>query len=192
MRKLKYLSVLICLLALLTLALTSCASRLSTPGGLNVEDATQSLRWNAVKGARFYTVSIEGNENDITTKANYVSLEHLKPGTYEVKIIANGDGESVKDSRAATFKFERAAESGLLYQLINNGTEYQLVDAGTLSGDVVMESVYRNKPVTAIADAALYNNPRITSFTVGENVRTIGEKAFSQCTKLKTVILPKG
>jgi hypothetical protein len=96
-----------------------------------------------VKGARYYTVQISGEEKDITTKSNSVSLESLKPGEYEIKIRANSDNEVYRDSDWATYSFKREAESGLKYQLINNDTEFELVGGGKASGDVVMESIYR-------------------------------------------------
>lgn len=191
MKKLRTAIILISVLVLFTMIFTSCGNnRLTKPSGLNLDISTQTLRWNMVKGAKYYTVMISGEEKEITTKKTVVSLENLDPGDYEIKIKAVADGEINQDSDWAVFTFKREAESGLKYQLINNDTEFELVGGGKASGDVIMESTYRGKPVTSIADKALYGNTKITSITIGDNVKKIGDKAFSKCSKLTSVIVP--
>ena len=192
MKKIYVKIMLMLLLVLCITMLTACNDTLSTPSGLTLDVDTQTLRWNYVKGAAYYTIHISGEENEITTKANTVSLESLVPGDYEIRIKANGDGAVSKDSGWVTYHFTRTAESGLRYELINNGTAYQLVGGGLASGVVVMEEVFRGKPVIAIADKALYNNTEITSFTVGKNVKTIGEKAFAKCEAMIDITIPEG
>lgn len=195
MKRSNFRTVFIILIALTAMLLVSCSafdSSVSDPSGLVLDVEKQTLNWNMVKNAKYYTVRISGEEKEITTKSTSVSLEYLAAGDYEISIKANGDGEAFKDSGWTVYKFTRVPESGLKYQLINNDTEYQLVGGGKASGDVVMESEYRGKPVTAIADKALYGNTKITSITVGENVKTIGDKAFSKCSKLVSVTIPEG
>lgn len=180
------------LLMLCVLAFSSCQNnKLNKPSGVNLDVATQTLRWNMVKGAKFYSVEISGEEKTLTTKNNFISLEYLEPGDYEIKITAKSDNEVFKDSTPATFQFKREVESGLKYQLINNDTEFELIAIGSAEGDIVMESVYRGKPVTSIAAKALYGNTRVTSITIGSNVKKIGEKAFAKCTKLKSIVIPE-
>jgi hypothetical protein len=192
MKKIRLLLLSVCLLALCMVMLVSCGSELKSPSGLVFDIETQTLHWNAVKGAKYYTIQISGQERDVTTKTTSVSLESLEAGDYEIKIRANGDGEVVDDSDWIVYNFTRAAETGLKYQLINNDTEYELVGGGKASGDVVMEDYFRGKPVTSIADKALYNNNKITSFTVGKNVKTIGTKAFNRCAKMTSIVIPEG
>ena len=71
MKNLKYILIFICLFALLALTLTSCGGRLSNPRGLHLDEDTQTLKWNKVKGAHGYTLEISGIENEIITQANY-------------------------------------------------------------------------------------------------------------------------
>lgn len=185
---------LVLLSGLLALFLASCGmfqSKISQPSGIMLDIETQTIKWNMVKNAEYYTVRISGEEKEYTTKTPAFSIEYLEAGEYEISIKANGDGEVFNDSDWKTYPFQRAYETGLKYQLINNDTEYQLVGGGKASGDVVMESTYRGKPVTAIADKALYGNTKITGLTVGENVKTIGDKALSKCSKLVSVVIPE-
>ena len=41
--------------------------------------------------------------------------------------------------------------------------------------------------VTSVASKALYNNKKVTSVTIGSNVKTIGSNAFNGCKKLSTI-----
>ncbi|MCM1499412.1 MAG: leucine-rich repeat protein [Clostridium sp.] len=45
--------------------------------------------------------------------------------------------------------------------------------------------------VTSISEYAFYNNPKLTSVTIGKNISEIGDSAFENCKKLKSVTIPK-
>ena len=180
----------ISLCALCLLFLPSCASELEAPKNFRLDMATQVLSWKKCNGAVGYTLII--GENEIVTRSNSYSLEKLDPGDYVIKVKANGDGEIAKDSDYSEYTFTREQETGLRYKLINNNQEYQLVGVGTASGDVVMESVFRGKPVTSIAASALSGNSRIKTFVIGENVTEIGKKAFYNSKALTHVTIPEG
>lgn len=180
----------VCLLCACFLLISGCSKRVPTPTGLRLNMDTQTLTWHKISAARGYTVVI-GDVEERTIRSNYISLEFLEPGTYEIRVRAMGNGEDMEDSDWATFQYTREKESGLSYKLINNNSEYQLVGAGKVEGDVVMESVYRGKPVTSIADKAFSNNTTITSFVIGEHVKTIGKNAFARCALLTSVTIPE-
>ena len=103
------------LLVLCVTMLTACKGNLSAPSGLTLDVDTQTLRWNFVKGASFYTIRISGQEQAITTKTNTVSLENLAAGDYEIRIKANGDGAVNQDSDWVVYHFTREEETGLRY-----------------------------------------------------------------------------
>ncbi len=173
-----------------TVFLTACKSELAKPEEFKFDITTQTLSWDKVEGATGYTIEVDGEI--VTTRANYLSLEDLDTGIYDVKVKANGDGKDITDSKWAVYEdFERVAETGLVYKLINNDTEYELVGVGTAKGDVVMENVFRGKPVTGISANALRNN-RLTSFIIGENVKTIGKSAFQNSQSLVELVIPEG
>lgn len=190
MKKVRLALLLVCLFSLLMLTLVSCGPELKSPTGLYLDQDTLTLRWNEVNGARFYAVQISGQEAEITTKVNYISLEKLEPGEYDITVRAVAGDTEIDDSDVVEYHFVRESESGLKYQLINNDTEYQLIGGGKASGDIVMEDVYRGKPVTSIAEKALYHNSKITSFVVGNNVKTIGAKAFTKCSNMTQITIP--
>ncbi|MBQ8389279.1 MAG: leucine-rich repeat protein [Clostridia bacterium] len=189
MKKLRVLLVVMCLVTLCLFCLSACGSSgIEKPSGFRLDVDTQTLHWDKVPGATAYTVTI--GDKVKTTKSNYFSLESLEPGEYKIEIVALGDGQTTEDSAPAEYDFIRETESGLLYKLINNNTEYQLAGIGSATGDVVMEDEFRGKPVTSIAPSAVANNSTITSFTVGNLITEIPAKAFYNCSALVSVNIP--
>lgn len=188
MKKIRLLLCAMLLCALSLMIMTACEARLDSPGEILLDATTLTISWDKVSGALGYSVKIGDAEK--VTKANSYSLVDLEPSVYTIQVKALGDGETIRDSVTVTRKFERKYETGLTYRLINNNTEYQLIGIGSASGDVVMESYYREKPVTSIAPSALASNTRLTSFTINEFVTTIPEKAFYNCGALTSVIIP--
>ena len=176
-------------LLLLAVSLTSCASDFSAPTAFRLDTDTLTLKWNKVENAFSYEVRISGDDEIKTTKANYYSLEYLEAGEYTVEVRAISLDQEADPSKWAKYSFTREQESGLKYKLVNNRTEYQVVGAGTAFGDVVMETVYRGRPVTSIAPDAFKNNKKITSLVVGNNVREIGKNAFLK-SDITSITLP--
>ena len=102
-----------------------------------------------------------------------------------------GDAESYEDSAwTEPVQFHKNYESGCIYTLINNNTEYEITRVGSASGEVRVEEYYRDKPVTKIAASAFRGSPRVEKILVGNNVRYIGDSAFYKCTKLTEVTIP--
>ncbi|MBQ8388590.1 MAG: leucine-rich repeat protein [Clostridia bacterium] len=180
------------LVFVIALSLFSCAPTIAEPTSLNFDEETQTLRWGKVPGAYSYDVRIDGSEAVKNTKANQISLEYLNAGEHLIEVRTLPRDQAEEPSAWVSYKLFKPEETGLRYKLINNRTEYELVGAGTAEGDVVMESVYRGKPVTSIAAKAFANNNRITSIVVGEHVKTIADHAFVKCSSLTSVTLPEG
>ena len=180
----------LCLILLIAMFASSCgAPGVDKPTGLYLDTDTLTLSWDKVPGATGYTVT--AGDKVKTTKANRFSLESLEPGEYRIEIVAEGNGVDSGRSAPAVFEFKREQESGLTYELINNNTEYQLKNGGSAEGDVVMESVFRGKPVTSIAPSALANNSAITSFVIADSITDIPKKAFYNCSALVSVVIPE-
>lgn len=171
-------------------------NKLSTPVDISVDEDNR-LTWSIVENARSYIVNIKtvgGDKKgeDASSRRTYYSLGRLEEGDYEIKIRAIGDGVKFQDSPwSETFAFHKDFESGFLYSLINNSTEYTIYKVGTAEGEVVIEDIYRGKPVTQISGGAFKNNRRVTKVTVGNNVKTIGDNAFFGCSKLTSAVLPE-
>lgn len=196
MKKLRYFSAILLATALLLFA-AACTrtAPLATPKGLNFDDSL-NLYWTYVPGARSYTVSISGDngfEDELTSHVTHVSLEYLSEGDYDIKIMAVGGANNEAVSAwSEPVEFRRIKDSGLVFESVNGNTEYAVSKVGSASGDVTIENEFRGKPVTAIAEDAFRGkgSSRITSVTIGENVKTIGNNAFYNCTNLTSIVIP--
>ena len=182
---------LVLLLTFCLLLTVSCSGAIDEVSNFKLDTETLTLSWDRVLGAKNYSVLVSGEDFEKSTKQNKISLEYLKPGTYEIKVKANCSDSDKKDSGWASYTFVREEESGLRYKLINNKTAYQLVGLGEATGDIVMDDTYRGKPVISIADKALSGKTKVTSFVVGKNVVEIGKSAFSRCSELTSITIPE-
>ena len=182
----------LCAILLCTVILFSaCGAQSAAPTNLKLDVDNQTLEWRKAVGARAYEIRVSGDDKVRTTQANYFALEYLEPGTYVIEVRAISADPEADPSDWVSFNYVREKESGLRYKLINNRTEYEVVGGGTAMGDVVMESVYRGKPVTSIAAKAFNNNRKITSMVIGDNVKTIGKNAFNRCSEMVSVTIPE-
>ena len=198
MKKLKIFVILSALIGML-LAFYSCgAKRLVAPSDFEI-DEENVLSWEEVEGAKKYAIEIlnmETNEIVITEDSwgkEYYELSVLEEGDYDIKIKSLGDGRTYSDSNwSEPLPFQKKYETGCIYRLINGRTAYEIKSAGSASGDVFIEDVYRGKDVVSIADKAFKGKKTIVNVVVGANVTNIGKNAFYNCPKLETVKLPEG
>ena len=182
------------LTATLILVPTSCAEeRLDAPAGFQVSE-DYLLTWDLVEDARIYTIEIvsvaTGEAVQDTSRQESYPLASLSEGDYEIRIMATGGNQnSLTSDWSEVYSFHKGYETGCLYRLINNSSEYEIYNIGTASGTIVIEDEYRGKPVTQIADRAL-GSSRLEEVTIGNNVRSIGVSAFGNSTLLTTVYMP--
>ena len=111
--------------------------------------------------------------------------------------VANNffNGELLKDkySEYCWYKDDSTEENppiseGLKYQLNEDESSYSVVGIGDFEGGyLVIPETYENLPVTEIAPNAFKGNATITSAIIGGNVKTIGQEAFGDCSKLVRV-----
>ncbi len=179
------------------LALSACdgLSALSEPTNLTVEQTTLTLTWKTVKDARMYTIRITSDDGEvkelIASKPTY-SLAQLKEGNYTIEIKANGKSEVNEDSKwSEPLAFTREHEPGMVFKLIQNGTEYEVSNKGVATGDIVIPDTYRGLPVTGIGEKAFFNKSDVTSVTLGNNIRSIGKFAFANCSYLTGITMPE-
>ena len=170
---------------------------LKAPGVPVIDYDEFTVSWDAVSGARSYTVEVtDGNGTVVDTatprKTSY-SYEDLTEGTYSVRVRAeNSITEKISDW-SVSISFTKEYDNGCTYTLINNDAEYELTKAGSAkrtTGDVVIDGVYKGKPVTRIADGAFKGKSAVTSVIIGENVEYIGENAFRNCSNLAEITIP--
>lgn len=194
MKRLKYLAA-AAVLCITSVFATSCGgTKLAAPTEVTY-NVNNVLIWNEVSNARSYLIEwtnvATGETNSRTSRKNNYSLDNLEEGDYNIKIKAVGNGNNLKDSDwTSTIAFHKDYETGCVYTLINNGTEYELSGVGKASGEIVLEDVYRGKPVTSIKQSAFKGSGKITSVTIGSNTKTIGKNAFYNCVKIEKIVVP--
>ncbi|MBP5177852.1 MAG: leucine-rich repeat protein, partial [Clostridia bacterium] len=153
--------------------------------------------------ARTYEVRIDtadgGTYKTAESRKSSLSLEDLEVGDYEISVRAANAVSNAYSEWSEVIYFHRDVDTGCVYTLINNDTEFEVTKAGkgaATKGDVYLEDDYRGRPVTRIADAAFRgktgNVSGVTGVKVGANVTYIGDGAFNGCTMLTWVEMPSG
>ena len=105
-------------------------------------------------------------------------------------------GEDKKESQSHTHGFINGQCScgeyeptfrteGLLFSLINNGTEYEICGYVGGSTEVIIPDTYNGKPVTSIGDGAFVSCSSLTSIVIPNSVEAIGYGAFEHCDSLQ-------
>lgn len=192
MKKLRFLIPFILLLCCVA-AFSACSEKpaLSRPTGVTVEEASLTLKWKEVQGARRYTVSI--NDSLKNTTKNTYSLLSLTEGDYEIKVKACAAEGTVQDSEwSVSVNFTREHETGLELTLAPNHREYTVTGMGSAEGEVVIPDTYRGKPVTGIGEKAFSVRSKLTGVTLGANIVSIGATAFNSCQNLEYVAFNDG
>lgn len=193
MKKLKIFTALGLLIVSAALGFASCKKYdLIAPSDFDV-DLENLLTWSDVEDARSYVIEIKnvatGETTESSAKREYFSLSDLAVGDYEIRIKAIGGKDGEESDWSETYYFYRAYETGCLYRLVNN-SEYEITAKGDATGVVIIEDIYRGKPVTSIAENAFRKCWDMTEIVIGNNVRKIGDGAFLHCKDLVKVTIP--
>ena len=178
------------------LAFVSCGKQnLSVPSGIDL-DVDNNLTWDEDKLARSYKIEIvnvdTGERSERSSRRATFSLSGLAEGDYELRIKAVSGLKDYTDSAwSRKLDFHKDYETGCLYELIKNSTEYRIKKVGSASGTVKIEEKYRGKPVTSIASLAFRGSSAVEGVIIGGRVTEIGESAFWNCRALKSVTIPE-
>ena len=112
---------------------------------------------------------------------------------YSVKVIKQGGGSTGSSKKKTVSIGSLIKVSGNTYEVTGKNTVSYVKPKSYSSKKIVIpDSVtYKKKTykVTAIAPNVFLNNKRLINLTIGKNVTTIGDKAFYNCRKLKTITI---
>ncbi len=189
MKRLHLLAIISLILCCL-MALSGCGEpKLDTPENLVVDQDTLILTWDKVENARYYTVNIDGAEDENqNSSTNSFSLSQLSAGKYSITVKAHGkEGEYKSSSWSKKLDFEREKETGMVFALSEDGKSYTVTGKGIATGDIVIPDTYRNRPVTEIGTKAFFNKSDVTSVRLGANVKKIGAQAFANCSYITSL-----
>ncbi|MBO4452411.1 MAG: leucine-rich repeat protein [Clostridia bacterium] len=144
---------------------------------------------------------LDGDGN--VTAAEYLKLKRAVLRSYELtdgEMLAadvNGNGSidatdylMVKRDVLGSYHIEGyAASAGLEFVL--NGGSYNVTGIGSCTDkDLVIPSIYKGLPVTAVGDSAFEDCEKLTNVTIPGTVVAIGDNAFDNCSTLTAVIIP--
>ena len=136
-----------CLLLAIALLGTACGgeSELNTPQGFEIDDEN-ILSWVEVENARQYDVEIVNVQSAETTtgvtRRNNYSLSELQEGDYDIRVRAiGGSRNALQSDWSEPVRFHKDFESGLVYTLINQNSEYAVTRVGSAEGVVTIEEI---------------------------------------------------
>ena len=86
-------------------------------------------------------------------------------------------------------KWQQTSTKGVQYEQSSDGS-YAVSRYDGSSAEVVIASVWRGQPVTAIGSYAFNGCIGLTSVTIPDSVKDIGDYAFNNCSKLTSVTIP--
>lgn len=194
MKKIKNIIIVLSAAVFCLMMAVSCGkTALSAPQELTM-DLNYVLTWKTVANARRYEINAvkeDGTSYPATVNTPTYDMSKLTDGNYEVTVRAI-PGDSVHDVSewSESFAFTRAKETGCTYKLINNNTAYEISRCpASITGDMVIEEIYRGKPVIRIAQNA-FKGSKIENLVIGKNITYIGDGAFYNSTRLKSVVIP--
>ena len=79
---------------------------------------------------------------------------------------------------------------GLKYTANDDGT-YTVTGIGTCTATDIVIGFYNGKAVAGIGESAFENRGKLKSVVIGDNVTSIGARAFKDCTSLTSVVIGK-
>lgn len=143
---------------------------------------TITLNGKKLKKGTDYTVTYKNNKNIGTASVVITGI-----GNYSGKITKEFE---IKAKKGITFRVK-----GYTYK-ITNAAKATVAFTGISSKSATSVSIPKTVryggatfKVTEIADNALKANKKIKNVTIGANIKTIGDYAFSGCKKLKTITI---
>ncbi len=201
------------------LAIALCASLCACnttpkqlPAPQNLHTESKVLVWDKVEHATGYVVYFDEVEHE-TTFRHYDLSALTVPGTYEIEVMALGDGDYIS-SAWTNFSYTVAGsdeedappspsapaqydEAGFEYRLLPDGSGYE-ISRGNADGGEILElpDTFNALPVKRIADSAFAPPAWNLSDILTESIRfpayleSIGRSAFYKMFKLEEIVIP--
>lgn len=136
---------------------------------------------------RQYTIETETFDLPVPQR-DYYSFE----GWYAEETFANRVAQIPQGSTGNVTlyaKWQQTSTAGVQYRQLQDGG-YAVSGYDGSSAEVLIASVWRGQPVTAIGDWAFSGCTGLTSITIPDSVTSIGNEAFSGCSGLTSVTIP--
>ena len=136
---------------------------------------------------RQYTIETETFDLPVPQRDYYSFEGWYTEDTFVNRVAQISQGSSGNVTLYA--KWQQSSTKGVQYEQSSDGS-YAVSGYDGSSAEVVIASVWRGQPVTAIGDGAFYNCDGLTSVTIPDSVTGIGNYVFSGCSGLTSVTIP--
>ena len=163
-------------------------SQAEVPNGFYLT-ADSFLKWNEVKDADNYIVSIDGTEYTVNKNEIDIFDKCTESKEYRIKVRAYGKKLSLTDAGSYVFNTKYPSAFGYRSTTDGNGVEIIVMNADKLPANVVVPSVIDGNPVVALGNKAFYNCKSITSVYMPDSITAIGGNTFFACENLERVRL---
>ena len=136
---------------------------------------------------RQYTIETETFELPAPQRDYYSFEGWYTEDTFVNRVVQISQGSTGNVTLYA--KWQQTSTKGVQYRQLQDGS-YAVSGYDGSSAEVVIASVWRGQPVTAIGDSAFQSCDRLTSVIIPDSVTSIGNNAFSGCAGLISVTIP--
>lgn len=136
---------------------------------------------------RQYTIETETFELPVPQRDYYSFEGWYTEDTFVNRVAQIPQGSTGNVTLYA--KWQQTSTKGVQYEQSSDGS-YAVSGYYGSSAEVLIASVWRGQPVTAIGDSAFSGCSGLTSVTIGNSVTSIGDRAFQDCAGLTSVTIP--
>ena len=133
-----------------------------------------------------YTIETETFDLPVPQRDYYSFEGWYAEETFVNRVVQISQGSTGNVTLYA--KWQQTSTEGVQYRQLHDGG-YAVSGYGGSSAEVVIASVWRGQPVTAIGDEAFYNCSGLTSVIIPDSVKDIGAGAFFGCSGLTSVTI---
>lgn len=141
---------------------------------------------NPYNAPRQYTIETETFDLPVPQRDYYSFEGWYAEETFANRVMQISQGSIGNVTLYA--KWQQTSTEGVRYEQLQDGS-YAVSGYDGSSAEVVIASVWRGQPVTAISNGAFKNCDKLTSVTIPDSVTSIGEAAFLGCDNLTSVTI---
>ena len=142
---------------------------------------------NPYNAPRQYTIETETFDLPVPQRDYYSFEGWYTEDTFVNRVAQVSQGSTGNVTLYA--KWQQTSTKGVQYEQSSDGS-YAVSGYDGSSAEVVIASVWRGQPVTAIGSYAFNGCIGLTSVTIPDSVKDIGDYAFNNCSKLTSVTIP--
>ena len=138
------------------------------------------------------TEPIEATGHTFSSEWTYDETYHWHEATCGHDVVSGRNEHFYEAGECRICGAPQPVTEGLTFNLINDGTEYEVGQSLINDTSVLIPETHNGLPVTRIGNYAFYDRPNLRSITIPDSVTSIGSSAFYACKNLTSVTLGNG